>query len=213
MWRDYGVEVLYLYSFIRSLPGAVIVQIIGPEGTGKTVGAMTLNPSTTMYLNVDRKELTFTDWEVNYPNDRPQGQSNSVANYKEPLPEKNAKGKLEVWTPIRKAIQYAYDNRVEGEKFVVFVLAHPEVYKGANGLEKERLRVLGKIATKLNIEGSLVYSFYTKIDMTGASRKDKYKLTMHNSGSNTARVPMGKFDDVEEVPNDYQLILNKINNR
>lgn len=213
VWRDYGVEALYLYSYIRSLKGAIIVQIIGLEGTGKTVGAMTLNPATTMYLNVDRKELTFTGWEENYPNDREQGKSNSLANYKEPIPEKNAKGKMEVWTPIRAAIQYAYDNRVEDEKFVVFVLAHPEVYKGANGIEKEKLRVLGKMATKLNIEGSLTYSFYTKIDPTAALRKDKYRLTMHNSGYNTARVPMGKFDDVEEISNDYQLILDKINNK
>lgn len=215
IWRDYGVEVLYLYQFIRSLKGALIVQVLGKEGTGKTVGAGFLDSNATMYLNLDRKPLTFADADDNYPNDRPQGTSNSLGNYKEVLPEKNEKGKMEVWSVIRKAIQYAYDNRIvdadpKKDKFVVFILGHTEVYKGANGIESERLLTLGKQATKLNIEGSLIYCFYTKVDPTAATRVGRYKLTMHNSGFNTARVPMGKFDEVEEIPNNYKMILDKI---
>lgn len=212
-WRDYGVEPLYLYQFIRSLQDALVVQVIGPEGSGKSVGARTLDPATTMYLNQDKKPLTFDADGIMYPNDRSQGQSNSLANYKEVMPEKNSSGKLEVWTPIRKAIQYAYDNRIEGEKFVLFVLSHVEMYKGENDIVRARMRMLGNQATKLNIEGSVSYTFYSKVDPTAPSRADRYKLTMHNSGFNTARVPMGKFDDVDEIPNDYQLILNKINNK
>lgn len=211
-WRDYGVELMFLYQFIKSLNGSVICQIIGREGSGKTVGARTLNPATTMYLNQDKKPLTFTDAEDMYPNDRPQGQSNSLANYKEVMPEINEKKVIEVWTPIRKAIQYAYDNRIEEEKFVVFIVAHVEVYKGANGLEYEKLKTLGHAANKLNVEGGVVWSFYTKVDPT-LPRGQRNKLTMHNSGFNTARVPMGKFDEVDEIANDYQLILNKINNK
>lgn len=210
IWRDYGVEPLYLYQYIKSLKDAVITQIIGQEGSGKTVGARTLDPSKTMYLNVDRKPLTFTNADDMYPNDVPQGKSNSLANYKEVIPQINEKKKIEIWTPIRQAIQYAYDNRTNEKKFVVFVLAHPEVYKGANGVEQERLRVLGKMATKLNIEGSVIYSFYSKVDPTAPTRPQRYKLTMHNSGFNTARVPMGAFDEVEEIPNDFQLIMDVI---
>lgn len=209
VWRDYGVEVLYLYSYIRSLKDAMIVQVVGLEGSGKTVGARTLDPSKTMYLNVDRKPLTFTNNEETYPNDAPQGKSNSLANYKEIIPEKNEKGKVEIWTSIRKAIQYAYDNRTNDKKFVVFILAHSEVFKGGNGVEHERLRILGKSASKLNIEGSLIWCFYTKVDPT-VPKSQKYKLTMHNSGFNTARAPMGAFDDIEEIPNDFQLIMDVI---
>lgn len=215
IWRDYSVEVLYFYQFVRSLPGAVLVQVLGREGTGKTVGAGFLDPDATMYLNIDRKPLTFADAEDKYPNDVAQGVSNSRGNYKEVLPKKNDKGKVEIWTPIRAAIQYAYDNRIRNsdpkkDKFVVFVLAHTEVFKGADGVERERLLTLGKQATKLNIEGSLVYCFYTKVDPTAPVRADKYKLTMHNSGFNTARVPMGKFDEIEEMANNYKIILDKI---
>lgn len=32
IWRDYSVEVLYLYQYIRSLKGAIIVQVLGREG-------------------------------------------------------------------------------------------------------------------------------------------------------------------------------------
>jgi hypothetical protein len=208
-WRDYGVEVLTLYTFIRNLPGAVLVQITGKEGTGKTVGARTLNPQTTMYLNADRKPLTFAGAEDMYPPDGEPGMSNSLANYKEIVPRRNGYGKVEPWTPIMEAIQYAYDNRAH-KKFVVFVLAHTEVYKGANGIENEKLRVLGNMATKLNIEGSLVWAFYTKVDPIAMPRSAKYKLTMHNSGFNTARSPMGVFDEVEEIPNDFKLILDVI---
>lgn len=216
MWRDYGIEPLWLYQYIRGLKGAVIVQVLGTEGTGKTVGAGFLDPSKTMYLNVDRKPLTFAEPEDKYPNDVPQGRANSLGNYKEPLPEKNPQtGKVEVWTVIRNAIQYAYDNRIvnldpKKDKFVIFITAHTEIYKGTNGEERERMKVLGKMATKLNIEGSLIYCFYTKVDPTAPTRAEKYKLTMHNSGFNTARSPMGKFDDVDFISNNYQVILDKI---
>lgn len=212
-WRNYGIEVMYLYQFVRSLQGAIIVQVLGLEGTGKSAGARTLNPATTMYLNQDKKPLTFDVTETMYPNDRPQGQSNSLGNYKECVAVKNTAGKIEVWTPIRAAIQYAYDNRVEEEKFVVFMVGHIDTYESTEGVKKERMRVLGKAANKLNIEGSIVYTFYSKVDPTAARRPDKYKLTMHNSGFNTARVPMGIFDDVEEIQNDYQIILDRVNKK
>lgn len=212
-WRNYGIELMYLYQFIRGLEGAVIVQVLGQEGTGKSAGARTLDPNTTMYLNQDKKPLTFDPDGEMYPNDAPQGKSNSKANYKECIPAKNSAGKVEVWTPIRNAIQYAYDRKKPDEKFVVFVIGHVDVYEGTDGLKRERLRVLGKAANKLNIEGSIVYTFYSKVDPTAASRVDRYKLTMHNSGFNTARVPMGKFDDVEEIPNNLQLIIDRINNK
>ena len=36
--------------------------------------------------------------------------------------------------------------------FIVFILGHLEVYKGANELMYQRLKILGKQATKLGIE-------------------------------------------------------------
>src|SRR5437899_12224982 len=57
MWRDYGTEILDLYDWMKRLDDVVLVQVLGHEGTGKTVGGSFLNPEETAWLNADGKPL------------------------------------------------------------------------------------------------------------------------------------------------------------
>lgn len=193
MWRDYGTEMLDLYDFLKRLPDVVLVQILGMEGTGKTVGGASLDPDTNVWVNTDSKPLTFFGGRTMYPTD------NSRKNYKE----------LEGYDDV-KAVVTAIHAKRKGT-FVIFLLGHIEDYKGEAGGMFQKLKVLGKMSTKLGIEGlNLSHTYYTKIDTTKDHNDSaRYNLTVANSGSNTARSPQGYWKTMQ-IPNNYQSIVNRI---
>jgi predicted ATP-dependent serine protease len=45
---------------------ATLVQILGEPGTGKTYSMRNLNPSETLYINADRKNMPFRGWKAKY---------------------------------------------------------------------------------------------------------------------------------------------------
>lgn len=192
-WRDFGWEVYQLYNKIKKLEDVFLVQVLGYEGTGKTVGGKTLNPDETVWINADGKPLSFFGARNMYPVDNSRKNYKVTDDYETVLTNINAIHKK------RKGI------------LIVFILGHIEDYKGEAGGIRQRLKVLGKQATKLGIEGLNVHStYYTKIDSTVPINDVKrYKLTVNNSGSNTARSPEGYWE-TGEIPNDYQLIVDRI---
>lgn len=192
-WRDYGTDLLSLYDYIKSLPDVVVVQILGYEGTGKTVGGSFLNENETVWLNADRKPLSFFGARQKYPVD------NSKRNYKEINDYEVAKAQITGIHEKRKGT------------LIVFILGHIEDYKGELGEMRQRLKILGKMATKLGIEGlNVSHTYYTKIDTTKEhNNPQRYQLTVANSGLNTARSPQGYWDTYI-IQNNYQLIVDKI---
>lgn len=199
-WRDYGVEVLDLYTYAKGL-GIDIVQILGKEGSGKTVGAYTLDPLQTLYLNADDKPLTFPNAQKSY---YWSGDNKTSPNHKVVRDYESVK------TYLKAAVSKLHPD-AKG-RLTLFVIAHIDVYKN-NTQDAERLRVLGKMATKLNIEGSVIHTYYTWVD-PNMSLKDseRYKLLTRNTGFNTGRTPMQMWDEETEskIPNDFKLILDRI---
>lgn len=192
-WKDYGWEVYDLYNNIKKLPDTKIVQVLGLEGTGKTVGGKYLDPNTNAWINADGKPLSFFGARQMYPED------NSKKNYSE----------KETYDDIYKNLLALHAKR--RGTFIVFILGHLDMYKGANELIYQRLRVLGKQATKLGIEGLNVFAtYYTKIKPgLPANDPTRYQLSVSSSGYDTARTPEG-YHDEPEIPNNYQLIVDKI---
>ena len=91
------------------------------------------------------------------------------------------------------------------EERYAFVTGHTETYKvGVH--TKERLKVLGKLATKMQLEGKMETVLYSRVEMEGS--EPKYILESQNNGFNTARSPMGLFEG--KIDNDYKLIFNKL---
>lgn len=192
-WRDYGAEILDLYLFLRNM-NCDVVQILGREGTGKTVGVRTLDPDETLYLNADNKPLTFPKASKMYNSEKKNLH----------VPKDYERVKSLISTVITNKLSPKANGRL-----VVFVLAHTEDFKSSSG-DRERLRVLGKMATKLNIEGGVVHSYYTWVD-PDMSKPDveRYRLLTRNTGYNTGRTPMEMWSE-DKIPNDFQLILSKI---
>lgn len=86
-----------------------------------------------------------------------------------------------------------------------FILGHTENYKEGEDT-RMRLKTLGNLANKMQIEGKLETVLYSKVEME--SGKQQYVLETQNNGYNTARSPMGLFDG--KISNDYQLIVDKL---
>lgn len=191
LWKDYGVEILDLFEFIKSLPDTTFILVLGFEGTGKSFGVKYLNPLETMYLNADNKPLTWFGARNNYPVDK------SLKNYSVPVSYDNVKSNL----------TFAHKNRKN--HLVVFVNAHIEVFKDAEtSAYRHRLKVLGKMATKFNIDGATSHTYYTKVDPTLPKDEGRFSLLTENSGFNTCRSPEGYWDG--PIPNNYQKIVDRI---
>lgn len=193
MWKDFGWEVYNLYDEIKNLPDTLIIQVLGKEGSGKTVGGKFLNPEDNVWINSDAKPLSFFGARSMYPDD------NSRKNYIVATDYDTIKSKVKAIHAKRKGT------------FIVFILGHIEDYKGQYDLINQRLRVLGKQATKLGIEGLNVFAtFYTKVNAgLDLTNPERYKLMAFNDGLNTARSPEGYFS-TKEIPNNYQLISDRI---
>lgn len=199
-WKDFGIEIYELYKWIKNLPDVVLVQVLGPEGTGKTVGAKYLDPESTQYFNADGKPLSFFGAKKMYrdnvtPEEKAQGKR---ANLRVPHDYDQVKDWLGKIHQARRGT------------LVVFILGHIENYNLPLGGVGQRLKVLGKQATKLGIEGlNVIHTYYTKIDSTyQPTDAQRYKLEVFNSGFNTARSPEGYWNG--DIPNNYQLILERI---
>ncbi len=190
-WRDFGVRIYMLYDFLKEQKVEVI-NVLGYEGSGKSYGIKALNPETTLWLHTDAKPITFKGGKQAY--------SREKGNYSEP----------DTYDKIEKFIEMANKNRLHPDKqLIVFVLAHIEDYKTEDGSMRKRLKILGNMATKMNIEGSVAHTYYTEVSYMGD--KPEFKLNTLNTGYNTARSPEGLFETTL-IDNNFKLIVDAIRN-
>lgn len=188
-WRDFGVDILDLYNFIKSMPNTIPIQVLGYEGTGKTVGGSFLDSKENYWLNIDKKPLTFTGAKKLY--------SRENLNYKVITGYKECK---ETLGAIHSASK---------DPLIVFILGHIEDYKAKGDIIRQRLKVIGKLATKYNIEGALSHTYYTHVDEDKKHTDPERYMLRTVSVNDTARSPMGLWE-TEFIPNNFQLIVDKV---
>lgn len=92
---------------------------------------------------------------------------------------------------------------------IAFVTGHLETYKEGDEV-RTRIKVLGNLATKFQIEGKQELVLYSKVLKT-PGEAPQYVLETVNDGFGTARSPMQLFDS-ERIPNDYKLIIDLLEN-
>ena len=193
-WMDFGVDI---YCFLDDLKarGIEIILVLGYEGSGKSYGIKTLNPETTKWFHADNKPPTFKGGLSGYFENRDL--TKPKPNYQVP----------KTYSDIITWIDKGREKGVIASNLKVFILGHIEDFKTADGEMRQRLKVLGNMATKMNIEGSVTHCYYTEITKMGD--KLEFKLRTQNSGFNTGRSPDEMFNDTY-IPNDFQLILDAI---
>ena len=188
-WKDYGSEI---YTFTHDLQelGFECIMVLGEPGTGKSSGMMTLESGTNIWYNADEKNPVWTGGVREY------GRKNTPTTF-----HRIPKSYKDIIDSIKKGLS---SGAMEDVRFA-FVIGHTEVFKAGND-NRERLRTLGKVATKMQLEAKMETVLYSKVEMVEG--KPTYVLETQNNGFNTTRSPMGVFEG--KIPNDYKLIIDKI---
>jgi len=202
-WKDFGVDIyIFMIEDLQRL-GFETVMILGYEGTGKSYGLKYLEPETNMWYNADRKNPTFKKVEF----------GGEEFNAREVYGTKNEPTKFmqfpEKYSDITAHLKMLDSKGILAKDRVAFILGHIEDYKSENGEVRQKLKILGNLASKLNIEGSLENCLYTKVTRMGD--KIEYKLDSQNNGVNTGRSMEGAFEE-RFIPNNFNNIYNSIIN-
>jgi hypothetical protein len=189
-WIDYGKDI---YNFMGDLQrlGFEIILILGEPGTGKSSGMRTPEPKTNIWYNADNKNPVWVGGKEEY------GKKNNPTPRYHIIP----KSYSEIIDHIKLGLEAGL---FEKDRYA-FVTGHTEVYKSGNN-NMERLKTLGKVATKMQIEGKMETVLYSRVEMEDS--KPHYILETQNNGFNTARSHQSMFEG--KIDNDYQLILNKL---
>lgn len=201
-WKDFGVDIYMFMQHLKDL-GFETVLILGYEGTGKSFGIKKLEPGTNLWFNSDKKNATFKEIEFDGKTYSPReiyGTKNNPTKY------------MTIPKTYKEIISYVEGIKKGGmldENPVAFLIGHVEDYKTSEGEMRQRLKTLGGLATKMNIEGSVEYCLYSSINVQG--EKVEYKFDTKNSGTNTGRSSEGAFK-TKYIDNDFNLIYNAIKN-
>ena len=207
-WTDYGVD---LYMFMKDLIslGFEVVLVIGKEGSGKSFGMKTLVPGTYIWYNSDSKNPTFKrdDEHKLIYGSKPDAKGVGPG----PL-MKVPKSYDEIIASLRgvQAGVKTPDFTITLEpKPIAFLLGHTEEYRGPEGEVMQRLKVLGRLATKMNVAGLFEHTYVS--EMTIQNGKPNGRFRVQNNGTDSARSPEGMYDGIY-IPNDYNFIINSIDN-
>jgi hypothetical protein len=189
-WMDYGQSI---YAFMHDLQelGFETILILGEPGTGKSSGLRGLEHDTNIWYNTDEKNPVWIGGREEY------GRKNAPRTPYHIIPKSYA----EIIVHIKAIMALG---GFEDDRFA-FVLGHTEVYKKGND-NMERLKTLGKVATKMQIEGKLETVLYSRVEMEEG--KPSFILETQNNGFNTARSHQGMFEG--KIPNDYGFIIGKL---
>lgn len=159
--------------------------------TGKSSGMRTLPTGTNIWFNADNKNPVWTGGTKEY------GKKTSPKFPFHIIP----KSYSDILAHIDKGLA---NGTFEKEKFAILT-GHTEDYR--TGTEnKRRLKVIGNIATKMQLEGKLETVLYSTVRKEAG--EVQYLLETQNDGYNTARSPMGVFEPI--IDNDYNLVIEKL---
>ncbi len=192
-WRDYGQDI---YLFIQALIdlGFECILVLGSPGQGKSSGMRTLPPKTNIWFNADGKNPVWKGGKEEY---------GKKFNPKMPF-HMIPKSYQDILNHIKGGLE---KGMFEEERYAILT-GHTETYR--EGLEnKVRLKTLGNLSNKMQVEGKLESVFYAKTEKN-ESGEIQYILETQSDGFNTARSPQGAFEG--KIENDYNHIINTLLN-
>lgn len=80
---------------------------------------------------------------------------------------------------------------------------------GDNDNPMYKIKTIGRMLDNtITVEGLFTYVFFTTIQI-GDDDKPVYSFMTHSDGTNTAKSPMGCFEE-DFIPNDLQYVIDKI---
>ena len=209
-----------------------MICLMGESGSGKTTAMRTLDPSSTYYIDCDRKGLSWRGWREQYNAERKNffqtrdlGQIGGVLMG---ISEKRADIKIIVIDTLNTAMvdqevkqmgsKDGYSKWIDLAQNVwniceaaatlrpdltVIIVMHSETIRDDLGYSFTRVKTNGRKLEKVVLESLFSTVFLAKTKEDGSH---VFETVARNS---TAKTPMGAFDS-PEIPNDMQAALNAL---
>ena len=201
------------------------VIVVGKSGSGKSTSLRNLNPERTAVLNTERKQLPFkgankfmkvpvTNLAVYKTAFKQAVESDQIDTivvesftslidmiYRED--DVRFKG-FDVWSFYNKEIDRILNMSKNTDKYVIF-LAIDGAYDSDNGVQERYVAVDGN-RWKKRVDNEFVVCLFT--DNHYAEDKVSYRFRTQSNGSDSAKSPMGMFEQLH-VDNDLAQVIEK----
>ena len=234
---------------------AITAGILGESGDGKTTSIIVnpdgiipldedrkldltkyqgMDPETTVIFNTDRKAMSFSPNQLNWPADNivwtsdakeiivsmkgiSEGKAiksiiidtvNNIMTDREML--ESAKLTYDKWMDLARDIYkiITVANNSLREDLVVYLVGHVGLYTNVDGNESKCLITNGRKLEKIRLESKLPIVLYTKVDIDPSTQKNIYKFETQKNRS-TGKSPVGMFKDFL-IPNSLSFVDNEI---
>lgn len=210
----------------------MIIGIMGDSGSGKTTAFRNIDPKTTMYVDCDKKGLSWKGWKKDFNTDNKNylvtdspsmartmlkkvNEQPGFAHIKnivfdtinglmvaDEMRRSKEKG-YDKWQDLATCIYYLIDNAlVVRPDLNVFFIAHTQTDMDDTGYKFTHIKTSGKKLDKIVLESKFSTVLLAKC-------VDGKYLFETQSERSTAKSPLGMFES-REIPNDINIVLKAI---
>lgn len=211
---------------------AQIMCVMGESGAGKTTSMEKLDPKSTIYVDCDKKGLSWKNWRKSYNEenrnyvvtDEPSVALTVLRNVQETDKFKNVKtivvdtiNGLMIADEMRRAKEKGYDKWQDlaqsiydlidyaltmHDDLTVIFVAHTQTDHDDDGFIFTRIKTSGRKLDKITLESKFSTVLLAKV-VDG-----EYLFETHAKNS-TAKTPKGAFDS-DTIPNDITLVIDAL---
>lgn len=208
-----------------------VIGILGESGAGKTTSLRNLDPTTTFYIDCDKKGLSWKGWRQAYVNGDNYLQSDIPQSVLKTLQalnnnEKYSKFKTVVidtingimvseemrnvkvqgygkWTDLASYIYEIVDYTLTmRDDITVIILAHSETISDDNGYLFTRMKTNGRKLDKIVLESKLTTVLLAEV-------KDGKHIFRTHADRSTVKTPLGSFEE-DEIENDITKVIKAL---
>lgn len=207
-----------------------VICVMGESGSGKTTSMRNLDPTTTYYIDADKKGLSWKGWRNQYNSNKKNytrtDDANVVRVLLKKLSEKCPKIKtivvdtingLMISDEMRRSKEKGYDKWVDlaaciwdlicdsyeyRDDLTIIFVAHTQTDHDENGYMFTRIKTSGKKLDKICLESKFTTVLLSKC----VDGKYKFETQANNS---TAKSPMGAFEELE-IDNDIVEVIKAL---